>query len=299
MEIDINIRNATPEEAQRVLIGMSFAEDILGKLSPAVRIEKTERPQVICDGCHPKPCSGCRFEREQCNHRPFAKGDHICRYFTERAPNPTCDEENGCAGCDTHGQDDEACSKCSPPPAPNKGRRPNKYGIPTELAKTDKKKYDRLWQRCKSHGIKYEAAMEMEGKTKRGRASKQLAQAIAPSNEVKAPKKPRVKHERLPLKMKNKEPEGTVIIRYTGLDQDLAAALPEERPPTRKQEKREVEKTMDGIKIGDRVRQIGGMKICTGIGEIKRAVPGSPEVLVAFANGQEWISRRNLAPVMA
>lgn len=265
MEIDINIRNATPEEAQRVLIGMSFAEDILGKISPAIKIEKAEKPPVICDGCHPKPCSGCRFEREQCKHRPFAKGDHICRYFTVPVPDPTCE-------------------KCSPPPAPKKTRakvpmKPgqhngNQFGIPSDLYATDKRLYQRLWARCKKHGIKYEAALEMEGKTKRGKP-------------------------RLPLKMKNKEPESPVVIRYTGLDHDLNDALPEERPPTGPQEKREAEKTMDAIKIGDKVRQIGGLKICTGIGEIKRAVPGSPEVLVAFANGQEWISSRNLAPVMA
>lgn len=244
MEIDINIRNATPEEAQRVLIGMSFAENILGKLSPAVRIEKAQKKPVA---------------------------------------DPTCDEETGCAGCSDSGLTD-ACEKCSPLPAPKKTRakgpmKPgphngNQFGIPADLYTTDKRLYQRLWGRCKKHGIKYEAALAMEGKTKRGKP-------------------------RLPLEMKNKEPEGPVVIRYTGLDQVLNDALPEERPPTGSQETREAEKTMDAIKIGDRVRQIGGHKICAGIGEIKRAVPGSPEVLVAFANGQEWISRRNLAPVMA
>ncbi|MCK9579326.1 MAG: hypothetical protein M0Q92_02605 [Methanoregula sp.] len=158
MEIDITIRNATPEEAQRVLIGMSFAEDILGKLSPAIRIEKAQKKQV---------------------------------------PDPTCDEETGCAGCDNTGaMDADRCDKCSPPPAhkpadglPSKtGRRKgNKFGIPTELAKTDKKLFDRLWQRCKSHGITYEEAVKLKP-TKRGRKPKapnasKLTQAIDSSNE--------------------------------------------------------------------------------------------------------------------
>ena len=44
-----------------------------------------ERPPIICNGCHPKPCSGCRWENERCNHRPSTKGDHLCRYFSEPA----------------------------------------------------------------------------------------------------------------------------------------------------------------------------------------------------------------------
>ena len=38
---------------------------------------------VKCDGYHPKPCSGCRWENERCKYRPYAKGDHSCRYFEE------------------------------------------------------------------------------------------------------------------------------------------------------------------------------------------------------------------------
>jgi hypothetical protein len=103
------------------------------------------------------------------------------------APDPTCDEETGCAGCDCTGFDE--CEKCADPapaltkkadiaaggssepkpakktraPGRNKG---NKYGIPSELSKTDLKKYQRLWFRCSSKGIMYEEALAMEGKTK-------------------------------------------------------------------------------------------------------------------------------------
>jgi hypothetical protein len=45
-------------------------------------LRKSEKA-VKCDGCHPKPCSGCRWENERCKHRPYAKGDHSCRYFEE------------------------------------------------------------------------------------------------------------------------------------------------------------------------------------------------------------------------
>jgi hypothetical protein len=170
MEIDITIRNATPVEAQRVLIGMSFAEDILGKLSPAVRIEKAERPPIICDGCHPKPCSGCRFERQRCKHRPFVKGEHSCSYFEESVPDPTCDEETGCAGCKDFGKNG-ACETCILPPEKKLATKTpgNRYGIPQELYTEDKQKYQRIWARCKANGITYEEALAMEGQTNRGR----------------------------------------------------------------------------------------------------------------------------------
>jgi hypothetical protein len=38
----------------------------------------------------------------------------------------------------------------------------NKYGIPSSLLKTDKKLYQRLWARCKVHGIMYDEAISQE-----------------------------------------------------------------------------------------------------------------------------------------
>jgi hypothetical protein len=38
----------------------------------------------------------------------------------------------------------------------------NKYGIPSSLLKTDKKLYQRLWARCKAHGIMYDEAINQE-----------------------------------------------------------------------------------------------------------------------------------------
>ena len=38
----------------------------------------------------------------------------------------------------------------------------NKFGIPSSLQKKDKNLYQRLWARCKSHGIKYDEALKLE-----------------------------------------------------------------------------------------------------------------------------------------
>ncbi len=48
----------------------------------------------------------------------------------------------------------------------NKG---NKYGIPSLLWKTDKKRYQILWSRCKKHGIMYEEAVKRDGMKGGGR----------------------------------------------------------------------------------------------------------------------------------
>jgi hypothetical protein len=329
LKIDIHITDATPIEAQRILIGMQFADHILGNDEPRATVMPKKQPA-----------------------------------------DPTCDEETGCKGCidGAKGNFGKVCEECSPPPAPiapklkarhnppektaeKKKTGPktdpakvNQYGIPSELYRTDKNLYQRLWGRCKKHGIKYEAALAMEAtmrkrpekkaKAPAADTTKDSAQAIAPSNEAKAPKKPKVKKPHLLHRMKNAKPpeappqQEEPVTEYPteqphtaaaedpldpplqhddtpetytvkGLDQDLADALPEERPPTGHEEKREAAKTMENIKIGDQVRQVAGLKICAGIGTIKRAVPGDPRVLVAFGNGTEWLDRKCLAPVMA
>jgi len=60
------------------------------------------------------------------------------------------------------------------PPAPKPKPKPeakkrkgntgkgNPYGIPHQLFSQDKKKYQRLWYRCKTKGIKYEEALKLE-----------------------------------------------------------------------------------------------------------------------------------------
>ena len=75
--------------------------DSLGK-----ELLKAEKA-VKCDGCHPKPCSGCRWENERCKYRPYAKGGHSCRYFEEpqkKEPElficPNSGIKPGCDHCD-------------------------------------------------------------------------------------------------------------------------------------------------------------------------------------------------------
>lgn len=45
----------------------------------------------------------------------------------------------------------------------------------------------------------------------------------------------------------------------------------------------------------DRVRQIGGSRRMSGIGVVKRTPQGQPEILVQFENGMEWIPKSQLA----
>jgi hypothetical protein len=74
--------------------------------------------------------------------------------------------------------------------------------------------------------------------------------------------------------------------------------MPETRPPTGKYEKRKVAVAMAGLKIGDKVRQIGGPRLLFGVGTVKRMPSDKPdEVLISFDNGTEWMLKKNLAPV--
>lgn len=43
-------------------------------------------------------------------------------------------------------------------------RSGNRYGIPAHLFSEDKRKYQRIWSRCKTRGIMYEEALKLEGK---------------------------------------------------------------------------------------------------------------------------------------
>jgi len=99
------------------------------------------------------------------------------------------------------------CEGCSPAPAvkkpdmrhlhPSKNggrekvKKGNKYGIPASLFSEDKRKYQRLDARCRTHGVTYEQALEMEKMIRPGKVHadtvKQSAQAIASSNDVKEP----------------------------------------------------------------------------------------------------------------
>jgi len=81
---------------------------------------------------------------------------------------PTCIEEKGCPETGLT----DTCEKCSPPPkSKTKAKKKpkvsvrtgNQYGIPHHLFSEDKRKYQRIWSRCKAKGIKYEEALKLEG----------------------------------------------------------------------------------------------------------------------------------------
>jgi hypothetical protein len=249
---------------------MSFADEILGKISPAIKIERAEQK--------PEP---------------------------DPAPGHT-----GCEDCDHDLRDFAECERCSPPPTPEPAKKPkatvkgkpgpapgsgkgNSFGIPVLLYTTDKKQYQRLWARCKTHGIKYEEALAMEGKTKLvGRHAKKMGRAPLATTPPKEPE--RCKDGTLPSKViKEKIKAATVAI---------AAAKDGDQVPYSEVIKNTVNPPHEpiingGLKIGDRVRQVGGHKVCTGIGTVKRAPPGNPEALVSFDNGMEWLLKSNLEAV--
>jgi hypothetical protein len=221
MKIDIHITDATPVEAQRVLIGMSFADEILGKISPAIKIERAEQK--------PEP---------------------------DPAPGHT-----GCEDCDHDLRDVAECERCSPPPAPApakpkatvKGKpgptpgsgKGNSFGIPVLLYTTDKKQYQRLWARCKSHGIKYEEALKMEEGTKK------------PRGKQGNPKVKRQGH--LPLHLKNPQPDTSKPLSEAIPQSNDVKEPPKETVPWPGQKKlRELTKAKNGtIAIGARVKHNG------------------------------------------
>jgi hypothetical protein len=222
MKIDIHISDATPVEAQRVLIGMSFADEILGKISPAIKIERAEQK--------PEP---------------------------DPAPGHT-----GCEDCDHDLRDFAECERCSPPPTPEPAKKPkatvkgkpgptpgsgkgNSFGIPVLLYTTDKKQYQRLWARCKTHGITYEEALKMEEGTKK------------PRGKQGNPKVKRQGH--LPLHLKNPQPDTSKPLSEAIPQSNDVKEPPKETVPWPGQKKlRELTKAKNGtIAIGARVKHNG------------------------------------------
>lgn len=158
MKIDIHITDATPEEAALVLTGVTVSQAV-GRVAAKIVQKKAEEMRPV--------------------------------------PDPTDNDETGCKDCQNTEFDAIKCEECSPPPAPiaavlkkkfnppisekktetldkkgvRKGiralgllkNRDNKYGIPKKLYSTDKRKYQRIWSRCKNQGINYEQALAQEG----------------------------------------------------------------------------------------------------------------------------------------
>lgn len=147
--IDIQIRDATPEELK------SLFRDIPAPLYDPVDVAFKSREIIEKTVNHP--------------HEPMVP-DHREESLA-RAVIPS----------------DELPKK--EPVKKKRGSKGNKYGIPSELRKTDKKRYDVLWQRCKLHGITYEEALKRDG-MKGGRTTtktsiKSTNLVVAPTEEIK------------------------------------------------------------------------------------------------------------------
>lgn len=199
----------------------------------------------------------------------------------------------GCEGCPNTEFDIKTCEECSPPPVPpapiaqalkekynppekktrakgpvKPGRNDtNQFGIPKGLYTTNKKLYQRLWSRCKKLGIKYEAALAMEGKT--------IPRGIHAKKAVST-KGPKVKRQgKLPFHQHPKTPE------------PVAQAPPQETVSWPGQAKlRELTKAQNGaLKVGGWVKH-NGSKASPYFGQVGEIVGINKEELhVKFPTG--------------
>jgi hypothetical protein len=143
-------------------------------------------------------------------------------------------------------------------------------------------------------------------------------------------KKPRVEHERLPYKMKNKpskvllevptttteypqetahtaadedpldpSPPGTEEQEYRvkGLDEDLTNAMPHDRPPAKGKEQREARKISKGLTEGQKVRH-NGSSSSPYFGKDGTIIDfdAKGQVLVDFGKGSTWLPPNVLLP---
>jgi hypothetical protein len=154
------------------------------------------------------------------------------------------------------------------PEASTKKKRGNKYGIPPELFSTDKKKYQRLWGRCRDWGITYDEALKFEGKTIHG--LKRLKKVAA----------------------KKETPQAVEKIQPAPSSNE-AKPLAEAITPSNEA----IEAPPDPFRIGTSVRYTGTDPRISGTGQVKRAPQKSDEVLVQFSNAVEWVKREHLTVV--
>lgn len=131
--------------------------------------------------------------------------------------------------------------------------------------KTKEEAWEKFKEKYPGHRNENAVSQRFNILKKKTATSKHSAKAIPPSNDVK-------------------QPPTAVTTPPPGQSNDNAVT-----PPP----------ADNIIGVGDSVKQVSGMKICTGTGKVKRAPQGRPEVLVEFSNGQEWISRNKLQKVAA
>ena len=190
----------------------------------------------------------------------------------------------------------------------NRGKG-NKYGIPSELATSDKRKYDRLYYRCSSKGITYEEALKLE-KAQPGPAKTESTKKETPLKKLNKLALKNIPKVPCPNCQKMCDPRGLhkhlLSHKTPGVKQSSQAITPsndvkESQPAIEGADKITLPETRPASRgdfpKGTRVKQTGGVKIIPGIGVIERSPSNQPEVLVRFENGMEWISRQHLQVV--
>jgi hypothetical protein len=179
--------------------------------------------------------------------------------------------------------------KGKPGPAPGSGKG-NSFGIPALLYTTDKKQYQRLWLRCKSHGIKYEEALAMEGKTKLvGRHAKKMGRqplATTPAKVVEKSSEPLFDE----VIQKTANPPHEPIIRGCEPARCKDGSLPASAAHGKI---RELVAVKNGeLRAGQRIKHNGpkASPFFGKEGKIVKVSPNSGEVFVDFGASSTWLA---------
>lgn len=292
MKINIQIEDATPEEAQKVLANLGIQRS--APANRKGRVENLDNP--IWTDEEKDAIRGCKDGQEAIkayrekfpiSSRTIPAIKRQLLSLQKSAADPTCIEETGCAGCEHTGLTD-ACDKCSPPLTGKEAPvmpETNQYGIPKSIYKTDKKLYQRLWARCKAKGIKYSEALNLERKP--------LAQTPPENTAVKKPRKAPVKKPRLPF---HQTTAGGSASSDTN-SQTITAGAPAASSTLQKLNNTII-KQNGTLKAGQRVRH-NGSKVSPHFGKEGEIlnVEENGQVFVKFGETSTWLSPHLVAVV--
>ena len=258
MKIDIHITDATPEETRAMFAVLPVAMFVHRPPVP-----DPEPADVVADSSSvPDPVPG----------------------------------HTGCEGCDHDLRDVAECERCSPPPTPEPkmGKRgpqkANKYGIPPELMHTDKKKYQRLWWRCKNKGITYEEALKQDREPKpRDAPAKKMGRqplATTPAKVVEKSSEPLFDE----VIQKTANPPHEPIVRGCEPARCKDGSLPASAAHGKI---RELVAVKNGeLRAGQRIKHNGpkASPFFGKEGKIVKVSPNSGEVFVDFGASSTWLA---------
>jgi len=283
MEINIQITGATPVELQRLIMGMQLSDTVLGKV-PRKGIEVNFKNAIWSpeEKIAIRDCTDEKEAWEQYRER-FPKSARtsaaVRRMFSNVRENaaPVSKPADGLPA-EIPPIKKEATVMAEKKPEPKKKESPlkklNKWAL-----KGDKVPCPHCKKMCDPRGL------HKHVKTCPSRISheaKPSSKAIASSNGVKVAEP--LLHS--PGHGPADPHKVTTVVKPIEIEGADKITLPTDRPLCR-----------GDLKKGTRVKQIGGVKIMSGIGVIERSPSNQPEVLVRFDNGLEWMPRNNLQVV--